>query len=191
VRVECGERLVEQKEPRPAGEGARERDALALAARERPGALLRERGETEAFEQRVDRSVSASERDVRPHAQVREERVVLEDEPDVPLFRRQVGALVEPDLVAERDSSAVRPREPGERAQERRLSGARRPDDCDGLVADVEAQLEVERTEPERKVEGERVHVGRSLATRSNVPLRTTSSALTASAASKSTSKSS
>jgi hypothetical protein len=32
VRVECGERLVEQQEPRGAGESPRERDALALAA---------------------------------------------------------------------------------------------------------------------------------------------------------------
>ena len=35
VRVECGERLVEQDHPRAAGERAGERDPLALAARER------------------------------------------------------------------------------------------------------------------------------------------------------------
>jgi hypothetical protein len=33
-RVERGERLVEQQNPRPDGERARQRDALALAARQ-------------------------------------------------------------------------------------------------------------------------------------------------------------
>jgi hypothetical protein len=71
---------------------------------------------------------------------VREQRVVLEHVPDRPLLRRAIhpARLVEPHLVAERDSAAIGPREAGNRPQDGRLPGPRRPDERDRLAADLE-----------------------------------------------------
>ena len=86
VRVERGERLVEEQDLRVARERPRERDTLALAAGElmRPGAL--EVGDPEPLEVLV-RRVLARVLDVLPHGHVREEGVLLEDEPDPPALR--------------------------------------------------------------------------------------------------------
>jgi hypothetical protein len=64
---------------------------------------------------------------------VREERVGLEDETDAPLVGRAEDACrsVEPNLVVERDPPGGGPNEAGDRAQRRRLAGARRPDQGD------------------------------------------------------------
>ncbi len=89
VRVERGERLVEEQHGRVARERARERDALALAAGQAARPLARE-----VRDRRSARGSSSAR--CRPpystfcaHAQVREERVVLEHEPDAPALRRQ------------------------------------------------------------------------------------------------------
>ena len=81
-------------------------------------------------------AVLAGVRDVLANGQVREERVLLEDEPDAALVRlaKHASLAVEPDVVAERDPPARRPHEPGDRAQHRGLAGARRPDERDGAV---------------------------------------------------------
>ena len=87
--VERGERLVEQQRARLGGERARERDALALAARELVGIARRERAQLERVEPAVDRRAAAvaarvapaaaeAEGDVLAHRQVREQRVLLE-----------------------------------------------------------------------------------------------------------------
>ena len=87
VRVERGERLVEQEHARVAGERARERDALALAAGERGRAARRRGGRCGSA--RGSSSARALPRvgDVLADGQVREERVLLEDEPDAALVR--------------------------------------------------------------------------------------------------------
>src|SRR4051794_41715953 len=89
VRIERGERLVEEQHARVARERACERDPLPLSARERFGPRLREVRDAEALEQLVD-SRLAGVGDVRANAQVREERVLLEDEADAPLLRPAV-----------------------------------------------------------------------------------------------------
>jgi hypothetical protein len=83
VGVERRERLVEQQHARAAGQGAGERDALALAAAEPRGELARQVGDAQTLEQRRDlRGAGARERDVALDGQVREERVVLRDVAD-------------------------------------------------------------------------------------------------------------
>jgi hypothetical protein len=64
---------------------------------------------------------------------VREERVLLEQQPDPPLVGRQeqIRRRVEPDLVVERDPPGGRPDEPGDPPQDGRLPRARRPDQRD------------------------------------------------------------
>ena len=58
----------------------------------------------ESLQQLVD-AIAAGVADVRAHAQVRKERVVLEHEADAPLFGRTVGVFIEPHVIAERDAA--------------------------------------------------------------------------------------
>ena len=118
--IERAERLVEEEDRGLARERARERDALPLAARESAGRSSARRGRG-----RTRRSASATR--PRPpnatfgHRQVREEGVVLEDEPDgSPLSggRSMPRSLSNQTCVAERDPSTVGTHEPGERTQE-------------------------------------------------------------------------
>ena len=81
VGIERRERLVEQQHLRVTGERARERDALALPAGEVARARALEVADREAVEVLVG-LVTAAVLDVLADGQVREERVVLEDEPD-------------------------------------------------------------------------------------------------------------
>ena len=106
MRVERGERLVEEQHARVARERARERDALALAARELAGPRLREVRDAEALEQLVD-PLLAAVGDVLPHGQVREERVLLEDEPDAPLVGLRKSRRSASNQTS--SSSAIRP----------------------------------------------------------------------------------
>jgi hypothetical protein len=142
VCIERGQRLVEKEDVGVTGERAREADALALAAGElaRPGAG--EVGDPEALEQLVGAAVP-TECDVPAHPEMGEERVVLEDVADRALLRWPADAAlrVEPDLVAEDDPACVGPRQPGDEAQYRRLPRARRPDERDGLGADLQPEL--------------------------------------------------
>ena len=88
VSVERRERLVEQQDVRVAGERARERDALALAAREVRRAV-RVRDARSRSGRGTRRPCGAGVLDVLADGQVREERVVLEDEPDASPVGRQ------------------------------------------------------------------------------------------------------
>ena len=129
VRVECRQRLVEEQDGRLPRKSARECDALALTAGERAGPRVGDVRDAEPLEQLVDARLSGV-CDVRAHAQVRKERVFLEDEPDATLLGPPVDAFgaVEPDLVVECDA-AVGPRQAGDDPQHRRLARARRPDE--------------------------------------------------------------
>ena len=97
VGIERRERLVEQQDLRVAGQGTRERDALALAAGEVSGMSALEMPDREAVEVFVG-LVTAAVLDVLAHGQMREERVVLEHQPDRPPVRGQRDArgAVEP-----------------------------------------------------------------------------------------------
>ena len=98
LRVEVRERLVQEEHVRPAREGARERDALALAARE-PEGLAVEEGLAAREPRRLGDALGhlapahpprgEAEADVRGDVEVREERVVLEHHRDVPRGRRR------------------------------------------------------------------------------------------------------
>src|SRR5512132_4035851 len=94
--------------------------------------------DAEAFEKLVG-ALLAGVGDVLAHGEVREERVLLEDETDTAFVRlaKDVTPAVQPDVVAERDLPAPRTGEAGDRPQHRRLARTRRPDEGDGAV-DVE-----------------------------------------------------
>ena len=129
--VQVGQRLVEQEHRRLAHDGAADRHALALAARQLTRTRLPQMRDPEPVEQ-VARI--AAERDVLLHGQVREERVVLEDESHRPLLRREPRPLFAAEPHAPRE-------EPCDRAQHGRLAGARGPGEGDGLPPDLELEL--------------------------------------------------
>ena len=191
VRVERGRRLVEQQDLRPAGKRPRERDPLALPARQLVRAGSGQMGDPEALQQ-GRRAFPSAEGDVLGNAEVREQRVVLEHVTDRALLGRDVDAAlcVQPDLAAEHHTAALGPQQSRDGAQDRRLSGARGPGQRDGVAVDRERQLEAERAKRVGEVDREPVHVRGSLDTRRMTRLTSTSSAPTASATSKSRSSS-
>ena len=142
MRVQRREWLVEEEHRRLVCQRPRQRDALALAARELGRARGGEVPDPEPLEERFDRAAAGTEGDVRPHAQVREEGVVLEDEPDSPPVgrEREPERGVEPGLAVERDAAASRLGEPGDDAQRRRLAGAGGPDERD-RARDLEREV--------------------------------------------------
>ena len=100
--IERSERLVQQEDARLGSEGARECDPLLLAARQRSDGATLESGEPDELQElarpRGDSlgRVSAHpqpERDVPEDVAVREERVILEDEPDASPMRRHSGEV--------------------------------------------------------------------------------------------------
>ena len=136
VRVERAHRLVEEEHARPARERAGEGDTLTLATREIARLRVREVRDPQSLEQAV--GLAAGERHVALDREMREERIFLEHEPDRALLRTQIGAVPEPHVVATHNRPARRPRETGDRAQDRRLPCAGRTDERDRLRADVE-----------------------------------------------------
>ena len=130
LRVERAERLVEQQHARLDRERAGERHALALAARELARVALVVAGEADDAEQLVDALADLvlraladahAEGDVVAHGHVLERGVVLEDEADPALLRRDRGHV----LVADDHRALVGDLEAGDDAQQRRLPGAR------------------------------------------------------------------
>src|SRR5262245_43323838 len=182
--VERRERLVQEEDSRIACERPRQRDPLALAARELARPRVRKVRDAKALEELVRPRLPAV-RDVSADAEVREERVLLEDEPDAPFVGTAVDPRTEPDLVVERDSPLC-PHEPGNRAQDRALPRARRPNERDRPL-DLERELQLERAKRKPEVRREGCHVSTSLKTTRRIALITTSRAPIASAVSKST----
>ena len=100
LRVEVRERLVHQERRRLAHDRAAHRDALALAARERDGRRSQQLLDPEHLGDLVDPALDLGLRrlahaqpvgEVLLDAQVRVERVVLEDHRDVAVARREVA----------------------------------------------------------------------------------------------------
>ena len=133
--VEGRERLVEQQQPRPRAPGPGPGPPAAAAPRRAaPGRRSQQLGRA------PNRSASSATRasrsargqpvepvaDVGRHREVREEGVVLEEQPDAARLRRHVepGRGVEPGLAAEGDGAGVGPVQAGQRAQHRGLARA-------------------------------------------------------------------
>jgi len=141
VGVESRQRLVEEKYVGLPRQRASKRNALALATRELGHTRAGEVSDPEALEHARNRSpVARPERDVPAHVQVREERVLLEDEPHAPPLGGQVDATsaIEPGLTPEGDEASLGAQEPGDRAEHAGLAGARRADEGNGLGTDRE-----------------------------------------------------
>src|SRR5262249_26727574 len=139
LRVERTEGLVEQEDLGLGRARPGERHALPLPAGELRRQGLLETLELHQLEQLPHAVADLSLRpladaqpkpDVVEHCHVAEERVVLEDEPDVALPYRRVGHVL---LVVE-DRPRIRDLEPRDDPQQRRLARARRPEQREQLA---------------------------------------------------------
>jgi hypothetical protein len=147
MRIEVGQGLVEQEHGGIAHDGAPERDALALAARELSRAPFQERLDIEhrrgVANAPVDLVVgqfapAQPERHVVVHRHVRIEAVVLEHHRDVPIADIDIIDA----HVVETELAGAHVLQPGNDAQQRRLARAGRTDEHDELVvADVEVAV--------------------------------------------------
>ena len=144
LAVERGHRLVEQEQPRPLGERARQRHPLALAAGQLVRPAAPEAVELDQRQHLVDTGVDLgprqrllleAERDVAGNRQMREQRIALEHHVDRPPVRRQAGDV----LAAEQDAAFTRLLEAREHAQQRGLAAARGPEQREEFtLVDVE-----------------------------------------------------
>ena len=104
---------------------------MPLTARELARLAAGQLGEPEPLEHRPDplrsglpRNLEQAERDVLPYGKVREQRVLLVQEPDPPILRPDPGPgpAVEPDLIPEQDPARVGAIQPGEAPEDGRLA---------------------------------------------------------------------
>ena len=107
-RVQRGERLVEQQHPRLAGERARQRHALTLAARQLGRPRRSQVRDPDALEQ-IGAVAPAGEADVPGDGQVREQPVVLGDVADAALLGREVGRRALRRTTTRRRARCARP----------------------------------------------------------------------------------
>ena len=164
-RPSCGRRArraARRGAARPGRARARARARRAGARRRRAPPGGRARGARSPKRSRYSSApVPARVLDVLADGQVREERVVLEDEPDAAPVRRRATMPRPPsnhDLVADSDAARRRPHEPGDRAQHRRLAGARRPDERDASSRPSRLSRRLERPKRDGDLfEGERL----------------------------------
>ena len=145
--VEIGERLVEHQQLRIDDERAGQRHALLLPARQRGGIALRERAEADAVQHgrdppasldRIDAALAQAEADIVGDAEMRKQRVVLEDEADVAL----VGGQARQVAVSQPDGARRRRHEAGDEAQGRRLAASARAEQRNELArADADGEV--------------------------------------------------
>jgi len=135
--------LVEQHQSRLHGKGAGNGDALLLAAGELrricPDLVLEIDHAQHLAGERVGRlprhplGRGRTQRDVALDREMREEVVALEDDADLAAQRLETARRRREDLAVEGDGAAVRPLQPVDAAQERRLARTAAADDGDDL----------------------------------------------------------
>jgi hypothetical protein len=133
VRIERGKRFVEEQRLRLGYKRARQRDALLLAAGERGGIAGFEADEVHRSDLSGDAALAFirgqggnSEADIFGDGEMRKERVILEEQTDVPIAAGAInaGGGIEKDASIENDAAAIGALEPCDRAQREAFSGA-------------------------------------------------------------------
>jgi hypothetical protein len=140
---------------------------LALTARQGVGAPLLQVADAQQLDHAVQRDAALRRgdaaqavADVAAHVQVIEQRGLLDHVADRPPVHRHEPArgVVLPHLVADGDA-AGRALEPGQRAQQRGLAAARRPEQC-ADTARRQGQIDVEREAVARQAQRQLDHGG-------------------------------
>src|SRR5690606_10988919 len=140
LEIKRPERLIEKQHLRTVDDGARQTDALALAARKLTGPALDKRLKPDHAQRLCDAraaflgahaSGAQTVSDVLRNAHIREQRIVLKHGVDVAVIGRQTRYIG----AAKLDMPAIRLLEPGNEAQGRRLAGTRWPEHGEELAA--------------------------------------------------------
>jgi len=182
-RIQRRKRLVEEQDLGLSRQRTGECHPLAFSAGNLAGAGAGQLGDSQPFKQ-VRPRAAGRKRNVAGHGQVREQAVVLWDVPDTTLLCTQPdpACAIEPRVRPAHDATVIRGIEAGDQAQQCRLPGARRTDDCTGLVADRQLDVEIERAAREGDVDVQTVHERRisfeanriaALTMTSNTPIAT------------------
>jgi hypothetical protein len=150
-RVQVAGRLVREQQLRPGHEGARDRDALLLAARELLGIVVHAVGKAHSRQHRARirlRAHGAGKLERKHHVfqsgHRRQELERLEHEADHAPAQRGAPVFVEREQVVAVDPhrSGARRVEPRQQPEQRRLSRSGHADDCDRLShADLETNV--------------------------------------------------
>ena len=145
--VQVRQRLVQQQHLRLDHDGAGERDALLLAARQLRRPAVGQMLQPDEVERRVHPPLDLRARhapllqpegDVAAHCHMRPQRVALEHHADVALVRRQARDVA----PADRHLPALRDVEAGDQAKQRGLAAARRAEEGEELARlDVEVDV--------------------------------------------------
>ena len=152
LRIERGERLVEQQHLRTDGEGARDRHALLLAAGELSRIALGvgfHADETQAFRHTLAHDLRSgaarpqAEGDILLGPHMREKGVVLHHHADIARVRRKIGDVA----VSDRDPPAARAHEPCHGTQCRRLARPGRADERRDLAGPDRERQRIEDDE--------------------------------------------
>ncbi len=131
--VEAGKGLVHQHHPRPRRQRPRQRDPLLLAPRQLVRMLRAKAGKVHLFKQFPD--APQLFRPVRPqpeahvfgHRQMREQREILEHQPDRPRLGRDMHPRPRDQPAVDPDLARLGPLHPRDHPQRGRLAAARRP----------------------------------------------------------------
>ena len=136
--VECAQRLVEEEHPRPHRQGPGQRNTLLLAAGQLVDAPMPEMTQSHELEHLLDARLdrrprlalrTQAEGDVLEHVHLREQSVVLEDDPDSALVR----PLPDDRLAADTDVAGARILEARDDPQRGRLTRPARAEERDEL----------------------------------------------------------
>ena len=148
-RIEAREGLVHQQHARPRRNGASQRHALLLSARKNMRVLACVVTEPDPFERGKGFRLGLApgerfqaEGDIVEDGEVREQREVLEHEPDATLLGRHEAVGPRHLLIVDQHAASGGPFHAGGDAKERGLAAARRPEQADDLARrDVEADM--------------------------------------------------
>ena len=133
--VEGGKWLVEQHEGRLDGKGSGQGHTLPLPARQLPRMSVLQASEAESFNRFGRASITVGPRvipepkgNVRPHAEVREQGIPLEDVTDASKLRRHMNSprRIEENPSVHRDAARFGAHEPCETLEGQRLPGSGR-----------------------------------------------------------------
>jgi hypothetical protein len=147
LRIEVGQRFVQQDHRRFVDQCAGDRHTLLLAAGELVRIALAEVREPQAPQRVLDaaidlRALDAAQAqpvgDVVEDRLVRPQRIGLEDEAEAALLDRELDAAlrIEQRPIADRDAPLVRTLQTRDTAQQCRLAAARRAEQCDDVAGD-------------------------------------------------------
>ena len=151
ILIEGGERFVHQQQRRASQNAAPQRDALLLAAAELSRVAIEQPAQFQDFDELVEvdgacLALALPEAEIVGDREMREEPMLLENNADVALFRRQkhFAGRVEQHGIGHCDSPGLRPEDSCDNGETSALAGARGTEDRGHATVGRELRLQLE-----------------------------------------------